>query len=189
DHLVRAWHRTYGLPVVLSNCSNNYGPYQFPEKLIPLMILKAVAGEPLPVYGDGRQRRDWLHVDDHARALLEVLVRGRIGESYNIGGHGERENIEVVHAVCDALDELRPLAGRSRRALISFVPDRPGHDRRYAIDCGKVSGELGWAPQHSFERGLRATVTWYLANEAWWRPLVRERYRGERLGLGYEAGR
>jgi len=172
DHLVRAWSHTFGLPCVLSNCSNNYGPYQFPEKLIPLMILNAVAGAPLPVYGDGRNVRDWLHVEDHARALWRVCTRGRVGESYNIGGHNEVQNIDIVHLICDQLDELAPLpSARSRRHLIQYVPDRPGHDRRYAIDATKIGRELDWRPDYDFSRGLRDTIGWYLDNEAWWLPL------------------
>jgi len=183
DHLVRAWHRTYGLPVVLSNCSNNYGPYQFPEKLIPLMIIKALNGEPLPVYGDGSNVRDWLHVEDHARGLLSVLERGRLGESYNIGGGGERRNIVVVEAICSALDELAPAEdGKPRRDLIQFVKDRPAHDKRYAIDASKAMTELEWRPLHDVESGLLETVRWHLDNRAWWEPLMRERYSGDRLG-------
>ncbi len=185
DHLVRAWHRTYGLPVVLSNCSNNYGPYQFPEKLIPLMIIKALNGEPLPVYGDGSNVRDWLHVEDHARGLLSVLERGRLGESYNIGGSGERRNIEVVEAICGAVDELAPAEdGKPRRDLIEFVKDRPAHDKRYAMDASKAMAELEWRPLHDIESGLLETVRWYLDNRAWWEPLMREHYSGERLGAG-----
>jgi dTDP-glucose 4,6-dehydratase len=172
DHLVRAWGHTFGLPVVLSNCSNNYGPYHFPEKLIPLMILNALAGESLPVYGDGLNVRDWLHVEDHARALWRVCTRGKLGESYNIGGHNEVANIDIVHLICDHLDALAPMAdGRSRRELIRYVQDRPGHDRRYAIDAAKIDRELGWRPDYDFDRGLKDTVRWYLDNEAWWSPL------------------
>ena len=170
DHLVRAWHRTYGLPVVVTNCSNNYGPCQFPEKLIPLMILNAAEGKPLPVYGDGQQVRDWLYVEDHARALLTVLAEGKVGETYNIGGHNEVANLDVVHAICDLLEELRPdkPPGVARyRDLISFVKDRPGHDRRYAIDAGKISRQLGWQPQETFQSGLRKTVQWYRDNPGW----------------------
>ncbi|WP_114227902.1 MULTISPECIES: dTDP-glucose 4,6-dehydratase [Sphingomonas] len=182
DHFVRAWHETYGLPVVLSNCSNNYGPYHFPEKLIPLVILNALDGQPLPVYGRGENVRDWLFVEDHAAALEAVLTRGAVGESYNVGGRAERTNLQVVEAICDLLDERRPLPdGRPRRALIEFVTDRPGHDRRYAIDASKIERELGWRAQKSFASGLARTVDWYLANDWWWRPL-RERYAGERLG-------
>ncbi len=166
DHMVRAWHHTYGLPVVTSNCSNNYGPYQFPEKLIPLMILNAIAGRALPVYGDGGNVRDWLYVDDHAQALKLVLERGKVGETYNIGGNAERKNIDVVRSLCKILDALRP-QGAPHDRLISFVKDRPGHDRRYAIDCSKIEQELGWRPAESFESGLRKTVQWYLDNAAW----------------------
>jgi dTDP-glucose 4,6-dehydratase len=184
DHLVRAWHHTYGLPVVLSNCSNNYGPFHFPEKLIPLTILNAVQGKPLPVYGRGDNVRDWLFVDDHAEALEAVLSRGRVGESYNVGGKAERTNLQVVETICDLVDaQAAPLQnGASRRSLIQFVADRPGHDRRYAIDCSKIERELGWRPSRSFEQGLQATVAWYLANAWWWQPLRQERYAGERLG-------
>lgn len=182
DHLVRAWHHTYGLPVVLSNCSNNYGPYHFPEKLIPLVILNALEGKPLPVYGKGENVRDWLFVEDHAAALETIFRTGVVGESYNVGGKAERTNLQVVEAICDALDERQPLAdGRKRRELITFVTDRPGHDRRYAIDCSRIERELGWTPSVDFEQGLARTVDWYLANEWWWGPL-RERYAGERLG-------
>lgn len=184
DHLVRAWHRTYGLPVTLSNCSNNYGPYQFPEKLIPLMILNAVAGKRLPVYGEGANVRDWLHVEDHCRALGLVVHRGHPGRTYNIGGHNERTNLEVVHAMCDLLDELRPLADvSSRRKLIEFVPDRPGHDLRYAIDADRITTELGWTPTYDFDSGLKATIEWYLENEAWCEEVMRDQYDGSRLGL------
>lgn len=172
DHLVRAWCQTYGLPIVISNCSNNFGPFQFPEKLMPLMILNALAGQKLPVYAKGENVRDWLHVDDHAVALELVLKRGRTGESYTIGGNSERTNIAVVQAICNLLDQRRPRAGRSSYAsLIDFVADRPGHDRRYAVDSSKICRELGWAPKESFETGLAKTVDWYLANEWWWRPL------------------
>ncbi|KUJ81450.1 dTDP-glucose 4,6-dehydratase [Microbulbifer flavimaris] len=187
DHLVRAWHRTFGLPVVLSNCSNNYGPYQFPEKLIPLTITNALAGEPLRVYGDGSQVRDWLYVEDHARALYRVLTRGAVGETYNIGGHCEQRNLEVVTGLCDILEEVAPHKpfGVSRyRDLICFVADRPGHDRRYAIDAGKIARELEWMPAETFETGLRKTVLWYLDNENWWRRADTPLYSGERLGLG-----
>ena len=183
DHFVRAWHETYGLPVVLSNCSNNYGPYHFPEKLIPLVILNALEGKPLPVYGTGDNVRDWLFVDDHARALVTVLTTGVVGESYNIGGNQERTNLAVVEAICDALDHRRPLAdGTSRRDLITFVADRPGHDRRYAIDASKIARELGWSPQETFESGLGKTIDWYLENEWWWGPIRSGKYAGERLG-------
>jgi dTDP-glucose 4,6-dehydratase len=184
DHLARAWHRTYGLPVTLSNCSNNYGPYQFPEKLIPLMILNALAGKPLPVYGKGANVRDWLHVGDHCRALDLVVRRGQPGHTYNIGGHNERSNLEVVYALCDILDELRPLAGGGgRTTLVEFVTDRPGHDLRYAIDADRITTELGWKPTFDFDTGLRATVEWYLDNQDWCEEVMRDRYNGERLGL------
>jgi dTDP-glucose 4,6-dehydratase len=186
DHLVRAWHTTYGLPVLVTNCSNNYGPYQFPEKLIPLMILNALEGKALPVYGKGDQVRDWLYVDDHARALWLVLRQGRIGETYNIGGHNERKNLEVVRTLCRILDERRPTHPRGLRRyeeLITHVDDRPGHDQRYAIDAGKIAAELGWTPAETFETGLAKTVDWYLANEPWWRRVREGSYRGERLGL------
>ncbi len=183
DHFVRAWHATYGLPVVLSNCSNNYGPYHFPEKLIPLTILNALEGRPLPVYGRGENVRDWLHVDDHASALEAILTCGAVGESYNVGARGERTNLQVVEAICDLLDARAPLgADRSRRELIQFVADRPGHDRRYGIDPLKIEQRLGWRAQRSFEDGLAETVDWYLANDWWWRPLREKRYAGERLG-------
>jgi dTDP-glucose 4,6-dehydratase len=183
DHLVNAWHHTYGLPVVLTNCSNNYGPWQFPEKLIPVVILKAAAGEPIPLYGDGGNVRDWLYVDDHVDALLLAACRGRLGQSYCVGGHGERTNKQVVTAICALLDELRP-AGAPHARLITPVTDRPGHDRRYAIDPARISGELGWQPRHSFEQGLEATVRWYLEHQDWCAQ-VRERggYTGGRLGL------
>lgn len=187
DHFVRAWHETYGLPVVLSNCSNNYGPYHFPEKLIPLVILNALDERPLPVYGAGANVRDWLYVEDHARALELVATRGRVGESYNIGGRCERTNLAVVESVCDILDARRPRAGgASHRDLIAFVTDRPGHDRRYAIDASKIGRELGWTPREDFASGLAKTVDWYLENEWWWGPIRRERYDGQRLG---EAGK
>ncbi|HEY1605318.1 MAG TPA: dTDP-glucose 4,6-dehydratase [Allosphingosinicella sp.] len=183
DHLVRAWHETYGLPVVLSNCSNNYGPYHFPEKLMPLVILNGLEGRELPVYGKGENVRDWLHVEDHARALELVLTRGRVGESYNVGGRSERTNLEAVEAICDLLDARHPLAdGRPRRDLIRFVTDRPGHDRRYAIDPTKIERELGWRAEETFESGLEKTVDWYLANEWWWRPIREQKYSGKRLG-------
>ncbi|CAN7190470.1 dTDP-glucose 4,6-dehydratase [Rhizobacter sp. LjRoot28] len=167
DHLVRAWFHTYGLPVVTTNCSNNYGPYHFPEKLIPLMIVNALAGKPLPVYGDGQQVRDWLYVKDHCAAIREVLARGRLGETYNVGGWNEKPNLEIVHTVCALLDELRPSAEGSYQRLITFVTDRPGHDRRYAIDARKLERELGWKPAETFETGIRKTVEWYLANGDW----------------------
>ncbi len=183
DHLVRAWHETYGLPVVLSNCSNNYGPYHFPEKLIPLVILNALDEKPLPVYGAGANVRDWLYVEDHARALERVATAGRVGESYNIGGRSERTNLTVVQTICALLDRLRPRAGGGRYGdLIAFVADRPGHDRRYAIDATKIERELGWTPQESFESGLEKTIAWYLDNEWWWRPIRDGRYAGQRLG-------
>ena len=183
DHLVRAWHETYGLPVVLSNCSNNYGPYHFPEKLIPLVILNALEGKPLPVYGVGANIRDWLYVDDHARALELVMMKGEIGESYNVGGRAERTNLSVVETICDVLDGKRPLTdGRSRRDLITFVTDRPGHDRRYAIDPSKIERSLGWRADQTFESGIELTIDWYLANEWWWRPIREQKYAGDRLG-------
>lgn len=184
DHLVRAWHHTYGLPVVITNCSNNYGPYHFPEKLIPLAIIKALHGEAIPVYGTGANVRDWLHVEDHADALLLAAERGEIGESYNIGGRNERTNLEVVQAICRLLDELAPDAAIGSRAkLISFVTDRPGHDARYAIDASKVERELGWRARHTFDDGLRQTVQWYLDNRTWWERVRSGVYRGERLGV------
>jgi dTDP-glucose 4,6-dehydratase len=167
DHLVRAWHHTYGLPVLTTNCSNNYGPYHFPEKLIPLMIVNAIAGKPLPVYGDGQQVRDWLYVKDHCAAIREVLARGTVGETYNIGGWNEKPNLEIVHSVCALLDELRPSAEGPYARLVTHVADRPGHDRRYAIDARKIERELGWRPKETFESGLRKTVAWYLDNAAW----------------------
>jgi dTDP-glucose 4,6-dehydratase len=183
DHFVRAWHETYGLPVVLSNCSNNYGPYHFPEKLIPLVILNGLEGKPLPVYGQGANVRDWLYVDDHAAALELVMQRGAPGRGYNVGGRAERSNLQVVEAICDLLDERRPLEGGApRRSLIRFVADRPGHDRRYAIDSSRIETELGWRARESFETGLARTIDWYLDNEWWWRPIRDGRYRGERLG-------
>ena len=188
DHLVRAWHHTYGLPVVTTNCSNNYGPYQFPEKLIPLMILNALAGKALPVYGSGRNIRDWLYVEDHARALHLVLRQGRLGETYNIGGHNEKTNLEVVHELCAILDELLPDSPhKPHKHLITFVADRPGHDMRYAIDAGKIARELGWEPRETFTTGLRKTVQWYLGNRDWWQRVQDGSYRGERLGLGMET--
>lgn len=185
DHLVRAWRRTYGLPVVVTNCSNNYGPFQFPEKLIPHVILNAIHGKPLPIYGDGLQVRDWLYVEDHARALWEVLKRGRVGETYNIGGHNEKRNIEVVEAICDILEDLapdKPQGVSSYRDLIAFVKDRPGHDVRYAIDASKIQKELGWKPEESFETGIRKTVQWYLQNRLWWRRVLNGEYRLTRMG-------
>ncbi|SEG80174.1 dTDP-glucose 4,6-dehydratase [Bosea lathyri] len=182
DHLVRAWHHTYGLPTVMTNCSNNYGPYHFPEKLIPLMIINALEGKPLPVYGNGLNVRDWLYVDDHADALLTVATKGVIGETYNIGGHNEMANIDVVKGICTILDELRPDPAGPRERLIAYVTDRPGHDARYAIDAGKIGRELGWTPKETFETGLRRTVEWYLANPSWWGDIRSGVYRGERLG-------
>lgn len=182
DHLVMAWHHTHGLPVVLSNCSNNFGPCQFPEKLIPLVILNAIEERELPVYGEGVNVRDWLYVEDHARALETVLTSGRVGETYLVGGKGERTNLQVVQSICALLDVLRPRASGSYADLITFVPDRPGHDRRYAIDPSKTEQELGWGAKETFESGLAKTVEWYLRNEEWWRPL-RDRYDGERLGI------
>lgn len=186
DHLVRAWYHTHGLPVVVTNCSNNYGPYHFPEKLIPLVILKALAGQPLPVYGDGSNIRDWLFVEDHARALRLVVSEGIPGETYCIGGNSERTNLQVVHAICDELDSVRPREdGKSYREQITFVADRPGHDFRYAIDTRKIDRELGWQPSESFESGIANTVRWYLDNEDWWRAIQDGSYRGERLGLSH----
>lgn len=183
DHLVRAWHHTYKLPTVASNCSNNYGPYHFPEKLIPLVILNALEGKPIPVYGRGENIRDWLFVEDHARALVLIATQGRLGESYNVGGWNERHNIEVVEAICALVDEMAPNAAIGpRRGLISYVTDRPGHDLRYAIDATKIKRELGWQPRETFETGLRKTVRWYLDNPAWWGRIRSGVYRGERLG-------
>ncbi len=183
DHLVRAWGETYHLPVVTSNCSNNYGPWQFPEKLIPVTILNALEGKPLPVYGRGENVRDWLHVDDHARALVTVLMKGKIGESYNVGGSAERRNIDVVETICALLDARRP-AGAPHRRLITYVNDRPGHDLRYAIDTAKITRELGWTSRETFDSGLAGTADWYLANEPWWRRLRASVYDGTRLGQG-----
>lgn len=183
DHLVRAWQRTYGLPTLVTQCSNNYGPYHFPEKLIPLIIIRALAGQELPVYGDGQQIRDWLYVEDHARALLLVATQGQIGETYNIGGHNEKTNLEVVHEICAILQELAPPTRGHYRDLIRFVTDRPGHDRRYAIDASKIQRELGWTPQETFATGLRKTVQWYLEHQEWWQRVLDGRYRGERLGI------
>jgi dTDP-glucose 4,6-dehydratase len=185
DHLVRAWVRTYGLPCVISNCSNNYGPYHFPEKLIPLIILNALEGRPLPVYGDGSNIRDWLYVEDHARALVMGLEKGRFGEKYNIGGRNERTNLQVVERVCDLMDALAP-KGHAHRDLIHFVTDRPGHDHRYAIDATKTEDEIGWQALESFDTGIEKTVRWYLENETWWQPL-RKAYSGERLGVVAQA--
>ncbi|WP_119717244.1 dTDP-glucose 4,6-dehydratase [Cognatilysobacter tabacisoli] len=183
DHLVRAFHHTYGLPVLTTNCSNNYGPYHFPEKLIPLVIAKALAGEPLPVYGDGKQVRDWLFVTDHCEAIRTVLAKGRVGETYNVGGNSEKQNIEVVQAICALLDERRPREdGKPRASQIAYVADRPGHDRRYAIDASKLRDELGWEPKYTFERGIAETVDWYLANQDWVRRVLDGSYRLERIG-------
>ena len=187
DHLVRAWLRTYGLPTIVTNCSNNYGPYHFPEKLIPLMILNALDGKPLPVYGDGMQIRDWLFVEDHARALYQVVTEGVVGETYNIGGHNEKANIEVVKTICALLEELvpeKPVGVTRYEDLITFVQDRPGHDVRYAIDAAKIGRELGWKPQETFESGIRKTVQWYLDNKTWWQNVLNGNYRLERLGTG-----
>jgi dTDP-glucose 4,6-dehydratase len=183
DHLVRAYFHTYGLPTVITNCSNNYGPYQFPEKLIPLMILNAIDGRPLPIYGDGGNVRDWLHVEDHCAGILLALETGRVGEKYNVGGGNERTNLEIVDLICDVLDELRP-TGTTHRALRTFVADRPGHDRRYAIDATKIRRELGWRPRHTFESGLRSTIRWYLEHREWCAQVQSGRYNGQRLGLG-----
>lgn len=194
DHLVRAWYRTYGLPVILTNCSNNYGPYHFPEKLIPLVILNAIYGKPLPVYGDGAQIRDWLFVEDHARALYKVLTEGKVGESYNIGGHNEKTNLTVVETICEILNQAKK-AGKLTayldhlegiddfKSLITFVPDRPGHDKRYAIDASKIQRELGWMPAETFESGLQKTVDWYLTHQDWWQPIQQQHYSGQRLGV------
>ena len=177
DHLVRAYHHTYGLPTLTTNCSNNYGRFQFPEKLIPLMILNARDGKPLPVYGDGQNVRDWLYVEDHCTAIATVLARGRVGETYNIGGGNEKRNLDIVGTICDLVDEMAPRGGTRRRELISFVKDRPGHDRRYAMNAGKIEGELGWKPQETFESGLRKTVKWYLDNDGWVRDVTSGSYR------------
>jgi dTDP-glucose 4,6-dehydratase len=183
--LVRAWQRTYGLPTVVTNCSNNYGPYHFPEKLVPHIILNALAGKALPVYGDGSQIRDWLFVEDHARALVQVAKSGKVGETYNIGGHNEKRNLEVVETICDLLDELapnKPEGVEHYKDLITFVTDRPGHDARYAIDADKIQKELGWVPQESFESGIRKTVEWYLNNKDWWQRVLSGAYKLDRLG-------
>lgn len=185
DHLVRAWGRTYGLPILVTNCSNNYGPYHFPEKLIPHVILNAIHGKPIPVYGNGCQVRDWLFVEDHARALYKVVTEGKVGETYNIGGHNEKKNIEVVEAICDLLEELKPAKPKgiaSYKDLICFVKDRPGHDIRYAIDAAKIERELGWKPEESFESGIKKTVEWYLDNEDWWSRVLSGEYQLNRLG-------
>ena len=190
DHLVRAYHHTYRLPALITNCSNNYGPFQFPEKLIPLMLLNALEGKPLPIYGDGGNVRDWLHVEDHCAGIVQVLARGRSGEKYNVGGGNERTNLEIVDRICDVLEQLRPartnaaLGGRSYRDLKTFVPDRPGHDRRYAIDATKIRRELGWSPQHAFEDGLAHTAEWYLDHRDWCEQVQAGRYDRQRLGLG-----
>lgn len=187
DHLARAWHHTYGLPTVVTNCSNNYGPYHFPEKLIPLMIIKALAGETLPVYGKGENVRDWLYVEDHARALRLVLADGTPGETYLVGGHSERTNLQVVETICGLLDRLAPRDdGNSYREQIGFVSDRPGHDFRYAIDCSKLERELGWRAEEGFESGMHKTVQWYLGNRSWWEPILAGKYGGERVGIGAE---
>ena len=185
DHLVRSWGRTYGLPVIITNCSNNYGQYHFPEKLIPHIILNAIHGKPLPVYGNGLQIRDWLYVEDHAKALIKVVTEGKVGETYNIGGHNEKTNLEVVHTICDILEELapeKPSGIDKYRDLITFVKDRPGHDARYAIDASKIERELGWVPEETFETGLRKTVQWYLTNSPWWERVLSGAYRMERIG-------
>ena len=187
DHLVRAWGRTYGLPVLITNCSNNYGPYHFPEKLIPHMIINALNGNPLPVYGNGQQIRDWLYVEDHARALYKVVTEGKVGETYNIGGHNEKTNLEVVNTICDLLDDLvseKPKGIKQFRELVAFVADRPGHDKRYAIDAGKIQRELGWSPLETFESGIEKTVTWYLENQDWWQQVLDGTYKNTRLGIG-----
>lgn len=185
DQLVRSWLRTYGLPTLVTNCSNNYGPYHFPEKLIPLVILNALAGKDLPVYGKGNQIRDWLYVEDHARALVLVALEGKIGETYNIGGHNEKQNLEVVTTICRILDEVKP-ASAPYEKQITYVKDRPGHDMRYAIDASKIQRELGWEPEETFESGIRKTVEWYLRNESWWKAVQDGSYQGQRLGLGSE---
>ncbi len=183
DHLVRAWNKTYGLPAILSNCSNNYGPYQFPEKLIPLMILNAFQHKPLPVYGKGENVRDWLYVEDHARALADILLRGEPGQSYNVGGHNERSNLAVVETIAALVDDMSPSPGKgSRRDLITFVTDRPGHDLRYAIEASKIKHALGWMPQETFESGIAKTVRWYLDHQEWWQPIREKQYAGQRLG-------
>jgi dTDP-glucose 4,6-dehydratase len=182
DHLVLAWHRTYGLPTIISNCSNNYGPYQFPEKLIPLMILNALEGKPLPVYGNGSNVRDWLYVDDHVRALFLILRRGRVGEKYNVGGRNEQTNLGVVERICELMDRLNP-SGAAHRRHVSFVTDRPGHDQRYAIDASRLERELGWSASETFDTGIEKTVRWYLDNREWWEAVRRGVYAGERLGL------
>ncbi len=187
DHLVMAWFHTFGLPVVITNCSNNYGPYHFPEKLIPLVILNALERKPLPIYGKGDNVRDWLYVDDHVRALHRVVSEGRVGETYNVGGNNEKTNLEVVETICGMLDELRPHDDGPYRALITFVPDRPGHDKRYAIDASKLMKELDWRPEQTFESGIRQTVRWYLDNDWWWRPIREKKYAGDRLGAAKDT--
>ncbi len=187
DHLVRAWHKTYGLPVITTHCCNTYGPYHFPEKLIPLMIIKGLAGEPLPVYGDGSHIRDWLFVDDHVHALTRILQDGVPGETYNIGGYNEYSNLAVVKMICDLLDRFSPIAGTCRQHTITFVPDRPGHDKRYAIDASKIERELGWIPRETFSTGLEKTVKWYLENRSWWQPILNRGYKTGRLGIGAVA--
>ena len=187
DHLVRAWHHTYGLPVLTTNCSNNYGPFHFPEKLIPLMIVNALAGKPLPVYGDGQQVRDWLYVKDHCSAIREVLARGRVGETYNVGGWNEKPNLDIVHAVCGLLDEMKAHPDGSYTRLITHITDRPGHDRRYAIDATKLERELGWKARESFETGLEKTVAWYLSNRTWWQSIQRRGYSSDRIGIAPAA--
>jgi len=187
DHLVRSWHRTYGLPIVITNCSNNYGPHHFPEKLIPLVIINALAGKELPVYGDGLQIRDWLYVDDHVAALFAVVTEGKVGETYNIGGHNEKTNLQVVQQICSLLDELAPRNQQNvdkYRNLIKFVPDRPGHDVRYAIDASKIGRDLGWAPEETFETGLRKTVLWFLQNKDWWQDVMNGSYKSSNIGAG-----
>lgn len=188
DHLMRAWHETYGLPTVLTNCTNNYGPYQFPEKLVPLMIIKGIAREKLPVYGTGENVRDWLHVEDHARALRLVLDRGQIGRSYNIGARCERTNLQMVHSICDTLDDLLQDATVPRRNLITMVADRPGHDLRYAMDASRIERELGWKPMMSFDEGLRTTIQWYLTNKPWWQSILDGGYKADRLGMAAGSG-
>src|SRR5579872_459367 len=187
DHLVRAWRETYDLPTLVTNCSNNYGPYHFPEKLIPHMIIKGLAGESLPVYGDGQNIRDWLYVEDHAKALALVLERGMVGETYNVGGRNERTNLQVVETICDLLDERSPSPAGRRRRLITFVADRPGHDKRYAIDASKLEWELGWRAEENFESGIAKTVQWYISQQSWWRAILARGYAAERLGLGQPA--
>ena len=184
DHLVRAWHRTYGLPILITNCSNNYGPYQFPEKLIPLMIINAISGKELPIYGKGDNIRDWLYVEDHCEAIYQVLLNGKIGETYNIGGNYEKSNLEIVQSICNILDEIKPnKTGKSYKELITFVKDRPGHDYRYAMDITKIKQELCWTPKESFTAGIRKTIKWYLDNEKWWKDIQKKKYKQERLGL------